>query len=210
MKIGHCCLVIEESGVKLLTDPGEWSTGQNSVSGLTAILITHEHGDHLHVESLKRVLVNNPNTRIITNTAVGAILQKENIAHEIVANGQRTDVSGIEIEGFGTEHAKVYENMPDVENTGYFIGNKLFYPGDNFYSPGKPIDILALPVGGPWMKMSEALEYVKEIKPRAAFPVHDALFNDIGLGLAHRWPQMICEKLGIQFVAMKEGSVQEF
>jgi len=209
-KLGHCCLVIEEAGVTLLTDPGEWSKKQTEVTGLDAVLITHEHGDHLHIESLKTVIVNNPKARVITNTAVGAILAKENISHEIVGDKQQTEVNGLRVKGFGTEHAKVYENQPDVENTGYFVGNKLFYPGDAFYNPSKRADILALPVGGPWMKMSDALTYAKEMKPRVCFPVHDALFNENGLALAHRLPTTFLPKLGIQFISMKEGSSENF
>ena len=209
-KVGHCCLVIEVAGVRIMTDPGDMSTGQTDVRGLHAVLITHEHGDHLHVESLKEVLSNNPKARVITNKAVSAILQKEEIASEIVGNGQYTDVNGLTIEGNGTEHAKVYENQPDVENTGYFIGDKFFYPGDSFFNPGKDADILALPVGGPWMKIQEALMYAKQMKPRVCFPVHDGMFNEPGLATAHRWPASVLPKLGIQFVSMKEGSSETF
>ena len=161
-KLGHCCLQLEEGGVKLLTDPGNFTTAQNDITGLDAILITHEHQDHYHVESLKAVLANNPTAVVISNNAVGKLLDKEGIAHRIVGDGQATEVKGISIEGFGTEHALVYP--PDtglVENTGYFVAGKFFFPGDNFYVPGKPVDILALPVAGPWMKMSEALDFAK-------------------------------------------------
>lgn len=196
-KLGHCCLVIEEQGVFLLTDPGAYSTKQRDARGVDAILITHEHADHLHLESLKVALRNNPKARVITNTAVNAILSKEHIPSEIVGDGQKTEVKGLMIEGFGTEHAKVFEGKPDVENTGYFVGNKLFYPGDSFYKPGKHADILALPVGGPWMKISEALMYAKEMKPRVCFPVHGALFNDFGLGSAHCWPKDVLAGFGV-------------
>lgn len=60
-----------------------------------------------------------------------------------------------------------------MENTGYFIDEKLFYPGDAFTDPGRPIDVLALPVAGPWVKISESVDYALALKPRTVFPVHD-------------------------------------
>jgi L-ascorbate metabolism protein UlaG (beta-lactamase superfamily) len=209
-KIGHCCLVVEEQGVTLLTDPGEWSRGQNDVVNIDAVLITHEHADHLHLESLRNVLSNNPNARIITNSGVGAILAREDIAHEIVGEAEKTDVRGVLIEGFGTAHAIIYDSVPPIENTGYFIADKLFYPGDSLHSPGRRPEILALAVGGPWLKIGEAIQYAKDLNPRIAFPVHDAMFNDVGRTLHHRLPALYLEKTGIQFVPMTEGSVENF
>lgn len=49
-KFGHCCLLIEEKGVRLLTDPGTYSDGFEHLK-VDAVLITHEHQDHLHIES---------------------------------------------------------------------------------------------------------------------------------------------------------------
>ena len=209
-KLGHCCLVIEEGSAKLLTDPGNFSTQQSEIVGLDAILITHEHADHLHVESLKTVLQNNPTARIITNSAVAAILKKESIRSEIVGDKQQTEVHDVLIEGFGKEHEYIYETVPNVENTGYFIGNKLFYPGDAFSDPGKQVDVLALPVAGPWMRLATALDYAKQVGPRACFPVHDGMIREDRLGSAHRIPELTLVPLGIRFVSMKEGSVQEF
>lgn len=209
-KLGHCCLVIEEKGLMILTDPGAYSTAQNDVKKVDVVLITHDHPDHLHTESLKKVLANNPQAEVITNASVGALLDKEGIKYTLVSHGQTTERKGVNIAGYGTEHAFIYETVKTGENTGYFIGDKLFYPGDAFYDPGRPVDVLALPVAGPWMKISDALEYAKKIKPRAAFPVHDGMLFTDRLGPVHRLPESVLVPLGIKFVVIKEGSSQEF
>lgn len=207
-KLGHCCLLIKIRELTILTDPGSYSTLQSEVTGINVILITHEHPDHFHLESLKKVLVNNPTAHIITNKAVGSLLDKEQIEHQIIQDGQSQNFQNILIEGFGTLHEEIYSTLPRVENTGYFIDEKLFYPGDAFTDPKKPVAILALPVAGPWMKIGEAIEYALQIKPRMAFPVHDGMLKY--LGPVHLLPEKVLPENGIQFSPMKEGDEQEF
>src|SRR3989344_8288364 len=154
-KFGHCCLLIETEGLRILTDPGSYSTAQNDVRNIDVILITHEHADHIHIPSLKNCIKNNPNVKVITNKGVAKLLDSDGIKYELVEHNQKTTIKGVLIEGFGEKHADMYKTITPVINTGYFISNKLFYPGDAFYNPLKPVDILALPVAGHWMKLSE-------------------------------------------------------
>lgn len=207
-KLGHCCLLIEEDGKRILTDPGSYSTAQNSVVGIDVILITHEHADHLHVESVKQVLKNNPEAKIITNTAVGKVLEKERISYLLLEHLQNMKIEGILIEGFGDEHSKMYKTIPPVQNTGYFIANILFYPGDAFTNPGKKVGILALPVAGPWMKLSEAIDYALEIKPDKCFPVHDGILKQPGA--TNTIPAKVLSEKGINFLVLEQEKEYEF
>jgi|SRR3989344_1902059 len=209
-KVGHCCLIIEVGNLRILTDPGNYSTGQVDVKNIDVILITHEHADHLHLESLKKVLENNPNAKIITNQGVGALLDDAKIKYQIIGHGQRVIFKNILIEGFGKEHAIIYPTWKMVENTGYFINNEFFYPGDAFYKLARPVDILALPVAGPWLKISEAIDYVLSIRPRISFPVHDGMLQKDKIGAAHRIPEKILKDNDIDFVIINEGETKEF
>ena len=175
-KLGHSCLVIEERDLKILTDPGSFTDTQNEITRINLILITHQHSDHLQIDSVVKVLANNPNVKIITNTEVGEILDKEQIKCEVIENGGSTIVSGVSIDGYGNEHY-LLPNMVPVQNTGYLIAGKLFYPGDAFYNPNRDIQILALPLGGPWVKVQEAINYAKAINPESIFPVHDGMID---------------------------------
>jgi L-ascorbate metabolism protein UlaG (beta-lactamase superfamily) len=203
-KFGHCCLLLEVDGARLLTDPGTLSSGKEAATGIDAIVITHEHADHFHIDSVRAILANNPSAIVITNAAVGALLGKENIAFTVVGDGQSTQVKGVKIEGFGHDHAPVYGPMT-IENTGFMIAEKFFFPGDNFYDPKRPVDVLALPVAGPWMKISEAIDYAKALKPRVAFPVHDGMFVPEFAALVMRMSDMFLSPLGITFVALATG-----
>ncbi len=143
-KFGHCCLLIEENGVSILTDPGIYSTRQNEVKNIDFVLITHEHADHFHIDSLREILKNNPQAKVITNKSVGAILEKDDITFNIVEDGENLDANGVLIEGFGKDHALMHTSIPPIQNTGYFIANKLFYPGDAFTNPGKQVEVRTL------------------------------------------------------------------
>jgi L-ascorbate metabolism protein UlaG (beta-lactamase superfamily) len=214
-KLGHCCLLLDISApkgvIRILTDPGMYSKGQNELTGIYFVLITHEHADHYHVDSVKAVMANNPQAKIITNSAVATLLKKENIACSIVGHGQTADLHGIVLKGWGTKHAIIYKEYGQVENTGYFIGGKLWYPGDNFTPIDWKVEILALPVVAPWMKSSEAIEYAIAVKPKKCFPVHDAfLEGSIGAQGFHRLPKMILEKEGIDFIPLEAGQSAEF
>lgn len=196
--------------MRLLTDPGNYNTTPE-VEGIDAILITHEHQDHLHVESLRAVLIKNPEAKIFSHVGVGKILEEAGIVYTLIADGETVAVKGVSIESSGSEHACIHHDLPVVQNTGFYINETLFYPGDSFHDPKKNIAVLALPVAGPWMKLEEAIEYAKVIKPKVVFPVHDGMLRqEHQLGPTRRIPTMLLEPLGIKYVDMIEGSTHDF
>lgn len=209
-KIGHCCLLIEVKGVRILTDPGSFTTAQNDLSHIELILITHEHQDHIHVESLVEIMKKNPSAQVRTNASVGKILKEKGIAFTLLTDGMEETIKKISIKGIGKEHASIYSTLPIWENTGYFIDSTLFYPGDAFTVPKKKIKILALPVEGPWMKLSEAIDYAKKVKPEFAFPVHDGRLKKEALGISHLGPKNALAAVGIQFIPLKDGESHDF
>lgn len=168
-------MLLDIGGVRIVTDPGNFTTAQNELEGVDAILITHEHQDHFHIESVKAMLAKNPGATVITNAAVGALLEKEGIASTRVGDGENTNFKGVSIEGFGKEHAVVYGDVGNVENTAYLVANTFYFPGDNFHVCGKEVQVLALPVAGPWMKYSEAVDFAKAVNAKKAFGVHDGM-----------------------------------
>lgn len=209
-KLGHCCLLIKTNNLTILTDPGNFSVAQNTLTGIDIVLITHEHADHLHIDSLKEVLKHNPRARVITNTGVGKKLDEIGVSYEILEGRAQTEIHGVTIEAFDGKHEEIFEEIGQVQNTGYFIDNTLFYPGDSFHNPEKPVDILALPVAGPWCKIADAVRYALAVQPKKAFPVHDGMLQKDRIGSYHKVPEKVLTENGIEFVIMNEGDEREF
>ena len=208
-KLGHCCLVIETNGKRIMIDPGSWTIDeQKKEKNIDLILITHEHGDHLHVESLKEIIKNNPNAKIITNNGVGKLLDEAGIKYEILGNKIAQKILGIEFEAHDCKHEEIFKEYGQVQNTGYFINQRLFYPGDSFYNPKKTVEILALPVAGPWTNIKNPINYALEIKPKICFPVHDGMLNSFGGN--HKVPELFLNKSGIMFKNFEDNKEEEF
>lgn len=222
-KLAHCCLVVEVGGKKIITDPGSFSTEQNDVMGVDAIVITHEHADHFHAESVQAILKNNPAAVVVTNSGVGKKLDELGIAHTIVEGRGKTMVAGVAIEAFDWKHEEIFEEMGQVQNTGYLIGASadgsggLLLPGDAYLVPAETeggaaikVDILALPVGGPWCRLPDALRYAIKVKPRIAFPVHDAMLKPGVNGFVYTMVENILKAHGgIAFSGLHDGNEAE-
>lgn len=208
-KFGHACLLIEVNGVRLLTDPGNWNE-EPTTEGVSAVLITHEHQDHCDLDQLRAVLARNPNARVITHEAVATILRDAGINAEVIEHAETKDVGGISVQSCGTEHAAIYKTSP-CRNTGFLINGELFVPGDALHDvPEGTVRLLALPTGGPWMKMAEAIEYAKKIKPEVAFPIHDAMYTDVyRTGLVPRVVGGILDQDGIRLVTFEAGETKD-
>jgi L-ascorbate metabolism protein UlaG (beta-lactamase superfamily) len=204
-KIGHCCLLIKTGTVNVLTDPGVFSTGQDVLSDIHIVLITHEHADHLHVASLKKVLEHNPNAIVVTNGSVGKILDAEGIVYKVVEGRGAETIQGVTLEAFDGKHEEIYLNIGQVQNTGYFINDTLFYPGDSYIEPFKEVPVLALPVAGPWCKIGDAIKYALRVSPKKAFPVHDGQLVPERVGGTHMHPKNVLGEQGIEFIPLLPG-----
>lgn len=213
-KFGHSCLLIEDSprgeaggGARIMIDPGMWSEGHTEVQNLDAIFITHKHQDHADPESIKKILGQNPGVPIYSNEQVIEELAPHGIMAEKFVDGDRKNIKGLLIEAQGKDHAVIYPTLPRTDNTCFLIGGRLYHSGDSLYVPGKPVEILALPVIAPWMRLSEAIDFAKALKPKIAFPIHDGMLKHVGL--FHTLHQKNLEPAGIEWRVLESGRTYE-
>jgi L-ascorbate metabolism protein UlaG (beta-lactamase superfamily) len=180
-KKGHACVRLEKDGRTLVIDPGTFSE-EDAAVGAEAILVTHEHLDHFNEDRLRVALEANPQARIWT---LGSVADKISAAFpgrvHTVGEGDTFSAAGFDIQVHGQLHAVIHPDLPRITNVGYLVDGSVFHPGDALTVPDSPVETLLLPVQAPWSKISEVIDYVREIKPQRAIDVHDGLLTDIGL-----------------------------
>lgn len=177
-KYEHACFTVEKDDKLLVVDPGEWSSDFIAPAGVVAIVVTHNHGDHFDHEQLEAIINENPNAVIIGPETVTSEIEVFNT--KTVDTGDTLDVGPFHLEFFGGKHAVIHPSLPVTANIGVMINDLLYYPGDSLTLPGRAVDTLALPVSAPWLKISETIDFLSQIRPRLTFPTHDAILSDIG------------------------------
>jgi L-ascorbate metabolism protein UlaG (beta-lactamase superfamily) len=185
-KLGHACILLEQGGARLVIDPGSFSA-PDALDDAHAVLITHEHVDHVVPDQVSAAAHRTPGLRIWTNPAVADLLAGSGAQVETVADGDRFRVDDtFEVLVRGEWHAVIHPDVPRERNVGYLVDSLVFHPGDALTLPGQAIDTLLLPVSAPWCKIAEVIDYARAVNPRLSVPIHDALLSNTGLGLFDR------------------------
>ncbi len=179
-KFGHSCLHIVDGEASILIDPGIFSGPFEGLTDLTAVLVTHQHPDHVDPERLKEVLATNAGVPLYADPDSVAVLAGHDIEATAVQTGEVLDV-GTTVEAWVADHAIIYGDLPGITNACYLIGDRLFHPGDSFTLPARDVDILALPVSAPWMAVKEAIDYLHEVTPAVAIPIHEKVLANPGM-----------------------------
>ena len=188
IKYTHACVRVERDGAVIVIDPGTLSEPE-SVDGVDAILLTHEHLDHVDVQKLVDAVAKRPSITVFAHPDVRPKLGEFEGAITEVIPGDEFTAAGFKVRAYGGLHAMVHPEVPRVANVGFFVEGEgdaggLYHPGDSFDVPtDADVETLFVPVSGPFLKVAEAIEFVRAVKPRRAFGLHDALLNDTGHAL---------------------------
>jgi len=182
---GHSCLLAQFDDTSLLFDPGNFSHGFEGITGLSAIVITHQHPDHVDVARLPALLDGNPDATLYADPQTAAQLGER---CQPVQVGDELSVGSLTIRAVGGRHAVIHPEIPVIDNISYLVGDgdhpaRLMHPGDALFVPDEPVDVLAAPASAPWMRISEAIDYLRAVAPTRAVPIHQGIIAPDARGI---------------------------
>jgi L-ascorbate metabolism protein UlaG (beta-lactamase superfamily) len=181
-KLGHSCVRLEKDDVRLVIDPGVWA-GPDVLVGASAILVSHEHPDHLDDRVIRAALAVDPGLQLWSNETVAGRFGEFGGQVHPVRHGDAISVAGFDVHVYGSDHAIIDSAIPVIRNIGFAVDGQVFHPGDSFTLPEEPIPVLLVPVSATWLKFSEVADYIRAAAPDRGYWIHDALLNDKGASL---------------------------
>ena len=190
-RFGHAALLVEVGTTRILIDPGTLSVGEVfELDGLDAIIVTHQHPDHLDQSRAPALIERNPDAVLLCDPETASLVDfgswREN------ADGLEISFPGLTVRGVGSQHAPILPSIPRIGNVGVLLtedgGSTLFHPGDAYEYAPEGVDVLALPLSAPWAKSSETVDFVQRISPTTFFPIHDCTTSPAGH--ASYWAQV--------------------
>lgn len=202
VKYEHACFTVEEDGQLLVVDPGNFSADFIAPENVVAVVITHEHADHFDPDMLAAIYNKNPDSFLLADRSIIDLMPDHR--GQAVSVGETVSVGKFQLEFFGGEHATIHRSLSPITNLGVLINEILYYPGDSFTLPRVAIDTLALPVAAPWLKIGEAIDFLVDVRPRLAFPTHDAILSENGKTLVDRMLSRIAAQQDITYVRLSE------
>jgi L-ascorbate metabolism protein UlaG (beta-lactamase superfamily) len=208
--VGHATVLLEVGGVRLLTDPvlrdrllhlrrRAAVPSREVVERIDAVLISHLHGDHLDLRSLRAV---GSDVRLIVPRGAGAWLGRKGFEDvEELSPGAAVRVGEVEIRAIRAVHRGRRWPIagPVAEPLGFEVRGvqDVYFSGDTDLYPEMAelagrIDVALLPVWG-WgptlgaghLDPRAAAEAAALIRPRVAVPVHWGTLFPLGLARLH-------------------------
>lgn len=200
----HAALRIEDSGKILLIDPGSFTLPLDDISTAVAVVLTHEHPDHWTPQHLDRILEATGGIPIYAPEGVAKAAAGYDIT--VVHPGDTVTLEPFTLRFLGGTHAVIHETIPVVDNVGVLVNDEFYYPGDSYAVPkGVDVTLLAAPLGAPWLKVGDAMDFVLAVKPRQSFGTHDMTLSVVGRDMHRARLQWATEQNGGTFLALDPG-----
>ncbi|WP_199422120.1 MBL fold metallo-hydrolase [Actinotalea solisilvae] len=205
----HSCVALEHDGRRLVVDPGSFGS-QDVLTGAHGLLVTHGHVDHLDVDAVRAALADDPVLELRTTAQVADALGVPDQVH-VVGPGDSFTTAGFDVRVLGEHHAPIHPEVTAPANVGFLVtagGTSVFHPGDALTVPDVPVDVLLVPVFGPWTRMADLVDWIRAVHPDRAIAIHDAGVSDgVGQAMVTNFLGDKGPGTGVPFVRVPPGTV---
>ena len=189
-KLGHACVRLRKNGSTLVIDPGVWS-GPDPLAGAQAVLVTHEHNDHVNADALRAAFASDSTLELWSTASVTEKFADFGDRVHAVTHGDSFSAAGFDVHVYGRDHARIVPQMPVIANVGFGVDGQVFHPGDSFTVPEDTFPTVLVPVSAPWLKFSETADFIGATAPRSGYAIHDAVLSDDGIGLVRNLLRLV-------------------
>ncbi|WP_433143586.1 MBL fold metallo-hydrolase [Actinomadura nitritigenes] len=206
-KHAHACVVLEKEGTTIVLDPGKFTPdAEAAVAAADAVLITHEHFDHFDDALLGAALDKRPDLHVYGPASVRDKLGEYGGRVRAVASGDALSIGDFAVTVHGERHAVIHPDIPIVANTGYLIDGRVYHPGDAYHVPDVPVEALLLPTSGPWTKLAEAVDFVRNVRPSRLLQIHELMLSELGQNSV---AGMLNNLTGLEMTLLAPGDARE-
>ena len=197
-KFSHSCVRISDDDRAVVIDPGVFSEVAVALDGVSAVLITHEHPDHVDADRLAEAAATNDDLRIwAPKSVVDQLSAKPELADRLTAvgPGEEFAAGGFALRTFGGQHALIHSSIPVISNVCYLVEGTIYHPGDSYVVPTASVELALVPINAPWAKIAETMDFAVSVRARQAIGIHDALLSDAGRSVY----EMQVRRLGLEY-----------
>jgi len=195
--LGQAGLLFEDDNIKIIIDPylsdsvakiNPRNTRRMPVNKEIfkikpdVIICTHNHLDHLDMETLTHFLDNENTVDVLCPYEAWQQVRKFGKNHNYIMFNRHTEftIKGINLKAVKAEHS-------DLTGIGVIIDDKYYVTGDTLYNTEifddipDTIDVVFLPINGVGnnMNMVDARRFAEKVKAKKVVPMHWGLFDDL-------------------------------